>query len=506
MPNEIITLVFVHGWSVTSMDTYGELPLRLKNEGLKNGLTLDVQEIFLGRYISFHDEVRLPDISRAFQAAVNDQLSGVIAAGRRFMCITHSTGGPVIRDWWKTYWKSSGKCPMSHLIMLAPANHGSSLAQLGKARIGRIKSWFSGVEPGQGVLDWLELGSIEGWNLNIDWIENSKDQVGVDGIFPFVLSGQAIDRKLYDNLNTYTGEAGSDGVVRVASANINSRHVVLSQPALSLDPQGNIIPLDFTPGTIATAPKTALRVVRMKSHSGSDMGIMNSVLQDSTDIKSADTVSAILQCIRVKNDSDYQQVCDDFAAKTDEIQKDEQLETETDLLIINRYFIHDRYSMVVFRVRDHKGYPVTDFDLVLTAGPGDDPNHLPEGFCADRQRNRLNPEIITFYFNFDILNGCDAIMEGSKVVRPAIKPTTMLGLHIYPRPVNGFVRYMPCQVKASAALFSSVLLPNTTTLVDIELQRIVDKEVFRTEQLTDDLSLLKKDFKDIVPGNSFTDS
>ena len=48
---------------------------------------------------------------------------------------------------------------MSHLIMLAPANYGSALAQLGKQRLSRIKSWFEGVEPGQGVLDWLELGS-----------------------------------------------------------------------------------------------------------------------------------------------------------------------------------------------------------------------------------------------------------------------------------------------------------------------------------------------------------
>jgi hypothetical protein len=98
MAKDIITLVFVHGWSVTSMDTYGELPLRLREEGKKNGMNFDVKEIFLGRYISFHDGVRLHDISRAFQTAVNDQLSDVIAAGNRFTCITHSTGGPVIRD------------------------------------------------------------------------------------------------------------------------------------------------------------------------------------------------------------------------------------------------------------------------------------------------------------------------------------------------------------------------------------------------------------------------
>ena len=59
--------------------------------------------------------------------------------------------------------------------------------------------------------------------------------------------GQTIDRKLYDNLNTYTGESGSDGVVRVAAANLNSAYVRLADAgaygvdAAELDTAGNII-------------------------------------------------------------------------------------------------------------------------------------------------------------------------------------------------------------------------------------------------------------------------
>ena len=504
MTDDAITLVFVHGWSVTSMDTYGELPLRIREEGSRNGSNLEVKEIFLGRYLSFHDEVHLQDISRAFQTAVVEQLSELIAKGLRFMCITHSTGGPVIRDWWHTYWQIPKSCPMSHLIMLAPANHGSALAQLGKARIGRIKSWFAGVEPGQGVLDWLELGSKESWDMNLDWIRKSNDQIGPEGIFPFVLTGQAIDRKLYDNLNTYTGESGSDGVVRVASANMNSRYLLLTQPPVSGDQIENLYPGDFSVGEVMTAPGTAFRVIRKKSHSGDDMGIMKSVLRNTTDIKSIDTVEAIMQCIRVKTTSDYKQVCSDFSTKTNEIQNEERLETETEFLVIKRHFIHDRYSMVIFRVRDSKGYPVTDFDVVFTAGSQDDPNHLPEGFCADHQRNRINPEMITFFFNFDVLNGCKPVMEDNVIIRREILPTSMLGLQIIPRPDNGFVRYLPCKIKASSEMFSNILVPNSTTLVDVVLQRIVDKEVFQIEKLTDEL-LLKKDFRDITPGKEIVE-
>src|ERR1700736_1561608 len=92
-------VVFVHGWSVTNTDTYGELPARLKREAnAAGGPPLGGGNIYLGEYLSFRDEVRLEDISRAFDAAVSDVLSS-IGGSPRFVCITHSTGGPVVRDW-----------------------------------------------------------------------------------------------------------------------------------------------------------------------------------------------------------------------------------------------------------------------------------------------------------------------------------------------------------------------------------------------------------------------
>ncbi|MBK7031602.1 MAG: hypothetical protein IPH45_21475 [Bacteroidales bacterium] len=51
------TIVFVHGYSVTNLNTYGELPIRLKAESLQAGLDLNIKEIYLGRYISFNDDV-----------------------------------------------------------------------------------------------------------------------------------------------------------------------------------------------------------------------------------------------------------------------------------------------------------------------------------------------------------------------------------------------------------------------------------------------------------------
>jgi triacylglycerol esterase/lipase EstA (alpha/beta hydrolase family) len=186
-------VVLVHGWSVRSTETYGQLPDRLESEAKTHGLDIDIQQIWLGRYVSFRDEVRIEDISRAFEAAIRKELGPKLGKGRRFVAITHSTGGPVVRDWWNRLYAETGQlaeCPLSHLIMLAPANFGSALAQLGKGVVGRLSSWFQGVEPGQGVLDWLELGSPESLALNQKWIASKPPWNGAKPMFPFVLTGQ----------------------------------------------------------------------------------------------------------------------------------------------------------------------------------------------------------------------------------------------------------------------------------------------------------------------------
>jgi len=509
MPAPVTIVVFVHGWSVTNTDTYGELPRRLETEARAAGVNIQIKEIFLGRYISFHDEVRVGDISRAFRTAVADELSGALKDGKRFVCITHSTGGPVIRHWWHRYYQTvpkSGVCPMSHLIMLAPANFGSALAQLGKGRLSRLNSWFKGVEPGQGVLDWLELGSGPAWDLNIHWIRSDGGQIGAKGIFPFVLTGQSIDRAFYDHLNTYTGELGSDGVVRVAAANLCSRYIQLVQQPPILKPgtkdqwtADNLVPAGFK-----EAPETALRIVAGKSHSGETMGIMRSVKRAVTDTGSAETVQAILGCMQVQTKTQYNKMCRRFADETRDVQDKERLEVEKHLLRSDTHFFRDRFSMVIFRVRDHEDHPVTDFDLILTAGPQGDPNHLPRGFLADRQRNRLNPDTLTYFFNYDVMAGAKPVEDDQgHVVREAIDGAGMLGIKIFPRPDKGFVHYLPCEIKATEDLLKQALHPNSTTLVDIRLQRIVRKNVFRMDKLTPGTRPFK--FNDTPAGDGIAD-
>jgi len=93
-----IVLVFVHGWSVTNTDTYGGLPSALAKNSPAD-LNIKVAHLYLGKYVSFEDEVNIDDLARGMQRAINAEILPKLKKGERFACITHSTGGPVVRKW-----------------------------------------------------------------------------------------------------------------------------------------------------------------------------------------------------------------------------------------------------------------------------------------------------------------------------------------------------------------------------------------------------------------------
>ncbi len=490
-------VLFVHGYSVRSTDTYGKLPQRLIRESEADGLiSIDVKHIWLSRYISFNDAVRLEDLARAFGAALEREIRDDLTAGRRFACITHSTGGPLVREWWKRFYvdeRRTGECPMSHLIQLAPANFGSALSQLGKDRLSRVAAWFQGVEPGQGVLDWLELGSPESWKLNEAWIRESADVLATGRTFPFVLTGQSIDHKLYDHVNSYTGEAGSDGVVRVAAANLNANYVRLEQVAPHWNKDAAAWEArELKIAELLDAAPTPLAILPGLSHSGKDMGILNSV-RDNT--KSNTTVAAVLECLKVASRADYDALREQFEAFSARTQADEHVEVDDRFFLPDTVRIYDKKTMLIVRVRDENGWALEDFDLVLT-GQGGDPNRLPKDFLDDRQKNRRHRGTLTFFLNHELLNGTPEVRNGSRVVRPEQFGIGEFGLRIEPRPNSGFVHYLPCELRATKDLHGRMLRANNTTLVDVVMRRIVGQNTFN---LTRDLRA--RDFTRTSPGD-----
>lgn len=462
-------VVFVHGWSVTNTNTYGGLPAALvKNAPPK--LDLQVTHLFLAKYVSFADEVTVDDIARGMQNAVATEVLPKLAKGDRFACITHSTGGPVVRKWMDLNYRGRlDKCPLGHLIMLAPANHGSALAQLGKSRLARMKFYADGVQPGTGVLDWLELGSDQAWELNREWL--NYDCVAA-GLFPFVLTGQKIDRGFYDNLNAYTGEAGSDGVVRVAAANLNYGLIRLVQ----------------TGGTLALtkdnrSAKTALGVLPGRSHSGTTIGILASAKAD--DDGTHPTVRWVLRCLQVSSATAYGRLAKELDALTDQTQADEHEEVVKELFLFRRKFETNRYCMLVIRIIDDRGNRLSDYDVLFTAGPDYDPNHLPPGFFVDRQRNQLNPGKLTYYIDHDVMRDWFA--------KPAL--AGKFGVRVIARPAEGFAYYTVAEHQGTFAALKRYFEPNQTLMIEVELRRHVVQGVFRLTQ-----SLTPEDFSEQPKG------
>lgn len=458
-------LIFVHGWSVTNTDTYGELPEALVASAASYGLQLEIQHVWLGKYVSFHDEVTLDDIARGLDRALRG-LSGNENAIQPFSCITHSTGGSLVRHWVDCFYGAAGLAalPLKHLVMLAPANHGSSLAVLGKERVGRIQAWFNGVEPGQRVLDWLSLGSSGQWQLNGNYL---KYDYIAHNFYPFVLIGQGIDRKFYDFLNNYLTEPGSDGVVRVAGANLNYRLFSLTQGEQVIRKQ----PLTraLAPAPVKTPQPVPLGVYRDYSHSGKNMGIMCSIKAAQGDEQPV--VADILKCLQVESGAAYQHR---FAG----LQQFTESQQQLDIAKNGR----GRYAMLVFHVHDDQGHSFSrdDFEILLLTGARYRPHQMPDGFLKDKQMNDKTHNLV-FYIDCEKMQQID---DGR------------FGIRVTARPASGFAYYCVGEYRSDGTNLSDVLVPNQTTYVDICLRRNVAVNVFRFDRGDGQ----RGSFKGVTPG------
>jgi hypothetical protein len=443
-----MNLIFVHGWGTTQTETYGGLPEALVASAGAYDLDLTIQHINLGNYVSFHDEVTLDDIARALDQALRD-LSGNEQGIQPFSCITHSTGGPVVRHWVNYHYgpERLGQLPLCHLVMLAPANHGSTLAVLGKQRVGRLKAWFSGIEPGQRVLDWLSLGSKGQWKLNRDYLD--YDYAGAQ-FYPFVLAGQGIDHQFYDFLNSYLVEPGSDGVVRVAGANMNYRYFAVEQSEELIRKTPLTYRLIEDPDQPVRLPQPVpLGVYECYSHCGTKMGIMGCIKPQSDTPQPV--VDDVLRCLQVDSPQGYRERAEALTALTQAQQQGT-----------------DRYAMLIFHIHDDRGnrFAKDDFDVFLLGGRNYQPQDLPKGFFKDRQMNALTSNLV-YYLNVDKMN---EIQDG------------MFGLRIVARPSRGFSYYFAGEFRSDGASYEDIIVANQTTYVDITLKRQVDRNVFQFDR------------------------
>lgn len=227
-------VLLLHGWSDTS-ESFEALAQRLRDAGRTP------VPVWLGDYVSMDDDVTLADVAQRMEAV----LQGLVAQGALtppFDAVVHSTGGLVARLWLARFDRFRDTRWMQRLVMLAPANHGSRLAATGKSMIGRLTkglgNWF---QTGTQVLGALELGSPFQWELVLQDVLHSPELgpagpacYGVEGCLPFVLTGI---RGYQGALRGLLNEAGADGVVRAAAANLSASGATLDFSVSETAPQ-----------------------------------------------------------------------------------------------------------------------------------------------------------------------------------------------------------------------------------------------------------------------------
>lgn len=217
MPKGFRPILIIHGWSDTdsSFVRLGELIVG------KTGR--DVQHINLADYVSLDDSVLMDDLVSAMDVAWKDKK--LPRQPSSMDVIVHSTGGLIVRDWLTRYFTPT-KSPIKHLLMLAPANFGSPLAQKGRALIGRVvvglrsKKIF---QTGTHILKALELASPYAWDLAMRDRFGRADYYGKGKILCTVLIGNTG----YRGIRAAANEPGMDGTVRVSTANLNCAYCEL---------------------------------------------------------------------------------------------------------------------------------------------------------------------------------------------------------------------------------------------------------------------------------------
>ncbi len=301
---------------------------------------------------------------------------------------------------------------------------------------------------------------------------------------------------------TSTAEVGSDGVVRAAAANLNSRFLQLRQCPPGGRPTRKVWPLELHARRIHSAPDTPFRIVAGAAHSGRARGIMRSVRGERAG-SNPDTAEQVWRCLSVQSPESYVALAAEFSDETRSIIDQEMVELEEVTLLPPREHFHDPCAMLIVRVIDTDGFPVSDFDLLFTDHTGN-PDGLPRGFLVDRQKNRRSPNHITFYFNHAALVGAAEVTEpgdSSRVLRPALQGLKGLGFRITARPDKGLVSYVPAEYVGTERSLLDVLLPNQTTMLEIVLKRLVDRSTAGFDRATGP----RRSFKRLKPEGSITE-
>lgn len=297
MPKHVL---FVHGYSETSLGAYSRFPALLGAAGLH------VEPIVLSAFDSLDDQISIADLAAALDDHIveleQSSALGWDTAGCAIIC--HSTGALVARRWMLDRAQRGDARIPSHLITMAGANHGSSLAQAGKSVLGYLQKLLLKhiIDVGARVLTDLDYGSDFLLRLNREWLLAANDDASpLSSVFSFSMGGDWYGGDAVMQVFWGTHEPGSDNTVRISAANLNYR----------------LLDADVSGSTATLTPIVPKRPVpHIVLHGYSHFGEASGILGKAADA-SDPAFGRVLEALGVTTAAQYAALTDAWSAHTD---------------------------------------------------------------------------------------------------------------------------------------------------------------------------------------------
>lgn len=454
-------LLIVHGYSDGSTSFTG-----LGNFFIEQGLYRPEDVVYID-YSSMDDDATFHDFADKLDTDHRTRLKG-----ERIDVACHSTGSLVVRAWLALHQRrAAGRgldepCPVDRLLCFAPANFGSDLATLGQSFLGKFRTTFFNshshradfMESGKVVLQGLEPASPFQWEVSADYDlhgngtyfreKREGDQDGYRPCFPFVLAAGMCYDGVQAKLIPQRAMPGTDGTVRIPGTSLNTR-------ACSLDFRENGPELIWWKES--KFPRIPFVVCAGFNH-GSIIDPQQPGFAD------PDGPGALaLEALRtVKDRAGYEQMVNRF---------DEATETNYARMPEER---RDRYQQFFFRVRDDVDQLVDDFyvDFHVEGSDGQPHEELTLQFDRDFEaavhRHSVKASHRVFLMNCSRLVEFDSKLTDARG-KLVIEITGVSSNPDVSYEVSRFIAYDP-QVPLRPGE-PTLLYPNTTTLVDVILNR-----------------------------------
>lgn len=442
-------LVIIHGWSDTGR-SFAHLGRRLVEEGIAPG----VRHVRLGEYISLDDDVTFDDLADALQKAWRDE---ALPTRRRSVdVIVHSTGALVVRHWMTRYQRPAAN-PIRRFLMLAPANFGSPLAHKGRSFIGRVVKGFKSDKPfqtGTHILRGLELASPFAWALAMRDRFGGERWYGPGRILATALVGTAG----YGGISAAANEPGSDGTVRVSTANLNPGLVSFD---FATDPQN--------PRLSFTDPDGPTAFARIDDENHSTIAFKDGGPRSDL------TLHYIRRALEV-TDAKFEAFCTELELQNEASRGAGAAEEST-----------QAYQDTVVRVTDDHGVSVRDYFLEVF-GKSED-----ESRVDDRLTSRIQEDVVTTVHANDenasyrslLLNTTELLRIVAEAGRPVfVSLTAMPDLRTTKSVGYSTIGYDDVgSIKLTPARLAKFIQPDRTVLVDLRLHRYQEDAVFRFSAL-----------------------